>query len=106
MPTLLLQCKLDGLSCTPTSCACCTIQGLETHLWAADLPFPIVGCISESDAGLQTAERLQSDLCSNSGGINRARRDKFLMNEALKVAGMQASVLLIARTLYDRCFVL
>jgi hypothetical protein len=66
----------------------CTTQGIETHLWAADLPFPIVGCISESDAGLQTAERLQADLCSNSGGINRARRDKFLMNEALKAAGM------------------
>jgi hypothetical protein len=69
----------------------CTIQGIETYLWAADLPFPIVGCISESDAGLQTAERLQSDLCRGSGGINRARRDKFLMNEALKSAGMLLS---------------
>eukprot|EP00953_Heterococcus_sp_UTEX-ZZ885_P025290 13748-Heterococcus_DN1.PRE.3 len=60
-------------------------------------------CISESDAGLQTAERLQSDLCSSSGGINRARRDKFLMNEALKAAVPVALLRLLTTVTIVEC---
>lgn len=63
--------------------------GIDSHLWAVSLPFPVIGACSESDAGLETAERLQADLCGPSmGGVNAARRDKFLMGEALRSKGL------------------
>ncbi|CAM9664089.1 unnamed protein product, partial [Choristocarpus tenellus] len=58
--------------------------------WIAKLPFPPVAVLCESDAGLATAERLQSALLGRRyGGVNEARRDKFLMNEASRAAGLE-----------------
>lgn len=62
--------------------------GLPTAVWAAEMPFPILGAISESDAGLATAERLQAALCGGLGGVNEARRDKRLMSGAVESAGL------------------
>ncbi|CAM9221152.1 unnamed protein product [Ectocarpus sp. 8 AP-2014] len=60
--------------------------------WASWLPFPIVAVICESDAGLANAERLQAALLGpRFGGNNDARRDKFLMNEAMRTAGLAAA---------------
>ncbi|CAN0350744.1 unnamed protein product [Pylaiella littoralis] len=60
--------------------------------WASWLPFPVVAVICESDAGLANAERLQAALLGpRFGGINDARRDKFLMNEAVRGAGLAAA---------------
>ncbi|CAN0280125.1 unnamed protein product, partial [Phaeothamnion confervicola] len=60
--------------------------------WAAALPFPVVGVLCESDAGLETAERLRSQLLCGGGGrgVSAARRDKFLMGEAVRRAGLAA----------------
>lgn len=52
----------------------------------------IVAVCCGSDDGLATAERLAAALtprCSN--GINVARRDKYLMHEALRAAGLRAA---------------
>ncbi|CAM9721217.1 unnamed protein product [Discosporangium mesarthrocarpum] len=60
--------------------------------WAAELPFPIVAVLCESDAGLATAERLSSALLgSRFGGVEEARRNKFLMNEAVRSKGLTAA---------------
>ncbi|CAN0245566.1 unnamed protein product [Ectocarpus fasciculatus] len=60
--------------------------------WASWLPFPIVAVVCESDAGLANAERLQAALLGpRFGGNNDARRDKFLMNEAMRAAGLAAA---------------
>ncbi|CAN0546901.1 unnamed protein product, partial [Ectocarpus sp. 12 AP-2014] len=60
--------------------------------WASWLPFPIVAVVCESDAGLANAERLQAALLGpRFGGNNDARRDKFLMNEAMRTAGLAAA---------------
>ncbi|CAM9099654.1 unnamed protein product [Scytosiphon promiscuus] len=60
--------------------------------WASSLPFPVVAVICESDAGLANAERLQAALLGDRfGGNNDARRDKFLMNEAMRNAGLSAA---------------
>eukprot|EP00752_Nemacystus_decipiens_P001229 g1228.t1 len=59
--------------------------------WASCLPFPLVAVICESDAGLANAERLQAALLGpRFGGMNDARRDKFLMNEAMRHADLAA----------------
>ncbi|CAM9458146.1 unnamed protein product, partial [Hapterophycus canaliculatus] len=60
--------------------------------WASRLPFPLAAVICESDAGLANAERLQAALLGDRfGGMNDARRDKFLMNEAMRDAGLSAA---------------
>jgi len=59
--------------------------------WAENIPFEIVGIYCESDSGLPSAERLGVALGlhpDRHDGINRARRDKFLMNEAMKKHGL------------------
>ena len=59
--------------------------------WAKQIPFDIVGIICESDSGLASAERLGMALGlypKRHDGINRARRDKFLMNQAMKKHGL------------------
>jgi hypothetical protein len=62
----------------------------DEHAWAATLgDGEICGVICGSDAGLAAAERLQHVLVpSRSNGILLARRDKYLMNEALRAAGL------------------
>jgi hypothetical protein len=62
-------------------------------VWAADaLPdCDIVGVLCGSDGGLADAERLQDVLVpARSNGRNPARRDKFLMLEAMRSAGLDA----------------
>ncbi|CAM9125023.1 unnamed protein product [Laminaria digitata] len=57
--------------------------------WAGWLPFPLVAVFCESDAGLANAGKLQAALLGTRfGEINEARRDKFLMNEAAREAGL------------------
>ena len=54
--------------------------------------YDVLGVLCGSDAGLACAERLQHALCPDrSNGINLARRDKFLQNEALRAAGLDAA---------------
>ena len=69
------------------------IPGTE-HEWVADeLPdgVEIVGVLCGSDGGLADAERLQDTLVpKRSNGINVARRDKYLMLEAMRSAGLGA----------------
>lgn len=59
--------------------------------WALQIPFKIVGIICESDSGLPSAERLGVALGlypERHDGINRARRDKFKMNESMRQHGL------------------
>ena len=52
----------------------------------------LVGVLCGSDAGLATAERLQHVLLpGRSNGLNEARRDKYLMHEALRSHGIAAA---------------
>ena len=52
----------------------------------------IMGVLCGSDGGLADAERLQHCLVPHrSNGINPARRDKFLMVEAMRAAGLGAA---------------
>jgi len=51
------------------------------------------GVVCGSDAGLATAERLQHALLPyRSNGENPSRRDKLLMNEAIKDAGLESAM--------------
>lgn len=66
----------------------------EAAVWAAaqDLP-PIVAVFCDSDAGLEDAEAFAAAVapCSeyvSLNGVNAARRDKYLMHEALREAGL------------------
>ena len=65
----------------------------QEQAWADELPddVEIAGVLCGSDGGLADAERLQHALvpqCSN--GINTARRDKYLMLETMRSAGLGA----------------
>ena len=65
----------------------------ELEAWRAALPpdIELRGVYCESDSGLDDAERLGTALGLNPtwhDGWNPARRDKFLMNEALAARGM------------------
>ena len=52
----------------------------------------LMGVLCGSDAGLATAERLQDVLVpERSNGIDIARRDKYLQNEALRAAGLDSA---------------
>jgi len=63
----------------------------DERRWANGLP-PVAGVISESDAGLGTAERLQVALdawCSN--GIHEARRNKLEMFQVAQKCGLHTA---------------
>ena len=69
------------------------IPGTEHEWLAEELPdgVEIVGVLCGSDGGLADAERLQDTLVpKRSNGINVARRDKYLMLEAMRSAGLGA----------------
>jgi hypothetical protein len=52
----------------------------------------VAGVLCGSDGGLGTAERLQDALAAGrSNGVVPARRDKFLMHEVLRAAGLRAA---------------
>ena len=63
----------------------------EESLGLGDGTFDLVAVLCGSDGGLADAERLQHALLpERSNGINPARRDKYLMNEAVRAAGLGA----------------
>jgi hypothetical protein len=64
----------------------------EIHDWLDRVPFEIVGILCESDSGLEVAEHLGVMLGlypDRHDGVNEARRNKFLMNEACARAGLE-----------------
>ena len=77
----------DGVSAIPQ-------PGREVEWAAAALPpnARIRGVVCGDDASLADAERLADALCPDFGnGVNPARRDKYLMNEALREHGVPAA---------------
>ena len=57
--------------------------------WLSKLPFEPVALICESDSGLSAGEHLGRRLgLKKHDGVNPARRDKYLMNEAVGQAGL------------------
>ena len=65
--------------------------GMESEWAAEELPegIVIVGVLCGSDGGLADAERLQDALVPHrSNGVNPARRDKYLMVEVMRAAGL------------------
>ena len=62
----------------------------------------VLGVMCASDAGLATAERLQHALVERrSNGVEPARRDKYLMHEAVRAAGLAAAAQAVARDAAD-----
>lgn len=73
--------------------SCAPGDGDEAE-WASDRldGFDVLGVLCGSDAGLATAERLQHVLSpARSNGQAVARRNKYLMHEALRAAGLRAA---------------
>ena len=63
----------------------------EDSLGLSDGTLQLMAVLCGSDGGLSDAERLQHVLLpERSNGINAARRDKYLMNEAVRAAGLAA----------------
>ena len=65
----------------------------EEASWAADRlqGMHVLDVVCGSDAGLACSERMLNALApERSNGLLRARRDKFLMNEALRARGLDA----------------
>ena len=65
----------------------------EEASWAADRlqGMHVLDVVCGSDAGLACSERMLNALApERSNGLMRARRDKFLMNEALRARGLDA----------------
>ena len=63
----------------------------EDSLGLSDGTLQLMGVLCGSDGGLADAERLQDALLpERSNGIDPARRDKYLMNEAVRSAGLRA----------------
>lgn len=77
----------------------------EELVWAtAAIPddATICGVLCSSDGGLADAERLQDVLVpARSNGVNVARRDKFLMLEAVREAGLAAPMQACPRSLKE-----
>eukprot|EP00978_Attheya_sp_CCMP212_P017419 scaffold46374_cov31-Attheya_sp.AAC.2 len=73
----------------------------KEHLkkWLESIPFSIVAVICESDSGLEYAERLACAIGENKergsllrhNGWKDARRDKYLMNEVCREAGIETA---------------
>lgn len=64
----------------------------DIKMWLDSIPFDIVGIICESDSGLDDAEKLgvAIGLCpERHDGYNKARRDKFLMNQVVGDHGLR-----------------
>jgi len=72
----------------------CAPAAGEEAAWAESAlsGMAITGVLCGSDAGLATAERLQHALVpARTNGLVPARRDKYLMHEALRTAGLAAA---------------
>ena len=62
----------------------------ELEEWKACIPFEVMGIICESDSGLEEAELVGEAIGVRfHNGFNPARRDKFLMNDAVSDKGMR-----------------
>lgn len=67
------------------------LEWAEENLGLQDGTLLLSAVLCGSDGGLADAERLQDVLVrERSNGLNPARRDKFLMNEVLRAAGLSA----------------
>lgn len=77
----------------------------EEATWALDtLPAnaKICGVLCGDDSALADAERLAHALCPDrANGVNAARRDKYLMNEVLRAAGVAATQQVAPRHVRD-----
>mmetsp|Transcript_37378 Transcript_37378/g.117070 ORF Transcript_37378/g.117070 Transcript_37378/m.117070 type:complete len:157 (+) Transcript_37378:40-510(+) len=79
----------------------CAPAAGEEAAWAeSELSGMVVaGVLCGSDAGLATAERLQHALVpARTNGLVPSRRDKYLMHEALRTAGLAAARQSVARS--------
>jgi hypothetical protein len=72
--------------------------GLESSWIEHHLPdeYYLTACISESDAGVPSAERLSEGLQLVSNGLSEHLRNKYIMNLRLKEAGLQTSLQYLA----------
>jgi hypothetical protein len=70
--------------------------------WREKIPFEVLAIICESDAGLDEAELLAEAMnVRYHNGYNAARRDKFLMNDALSQVGLRTVKQKMCKTLEE-----
>ncbi|KAJ8614236.1 hypothetical protein CTAYLR_001165 [Chrysophaeum taylorii] len=76
---------------TPPAELVAPAAGEEAEWWERTCQMPLLGAVSESDAGIATAERLASALGARfANDVSPRRRHKWLLHETLRRAGLPA----------------